>query len=58
MAGGRHVKFGTDRNHTHIPMYETVCKLTINVPTIQNFEVITDNFNIYKKCTSVVSSQS
>ena len=52
------MKFGTDRNHTHIPMYETVCKLTINVPTIQNFEVITDNFNIYKKCTSVVSSQS
>jgi len=43
------VKFGTDRNHNHVPMYETVCKLTINnVATMQNFEVITDKFNIYK----------
>jgi len=49
MTGGRHVKFGTERNHNHIPMYETVCKLTINnVVTMQNFEVITDKFNIYK----------
>lgn len=52
------MKFGTDRNHTHIPMYETVCKLTINVARMQNFEVITDNFNIHKISTSVVSSQS
>lgn len=43
------MKFGT----------ETVCKLTINsVAIMQNFEVITDKFNIYKICTSVVSSQS
>jgi len=59
MTGGSHVKFGTDRNHNHIPMYETVCKLTINnVAAMQNFEVITDKFNIYKICTEVVSSQS
>jgi hypothetical protein len=43
------VKFGTDRNHNHIPMYETVCKLTINnVATLQNIEVIIDKFKIHK----------
>ena len=43
------MKFGTNRNHNHIPRYETVHKLTINnVAKMQNFEVITEKFNIYK----------